>query len=654
MTEARNWADPTAAQAALNDPRTATFDLLGICMAHSQLRASAALHPNADLNLLTWIAGQEEPVAAATASSRLAQLAPPPIGAPPPPMLPLAVGTGQTPAPRPAKPARIGLWAGVGVLTVALIVAAVIVVPRLLHTAVAEYAPELRELPGLVSVDAQQGLSTAGKTWSTTFYDAPEAGYVIGANATSAYADYQVQLSEYNDASAALKQWESDYASGYSAGKVCLADTDQGYYYETQAEYCFDYAGDYLSVNDSAAEAGFVDAVNGAASSPDHPGDSGYTPPQIPAKPTEPEADGNLVGIDLGSGTLAWRVELSSVWPDAQPRLETMEISGEQALLVLQDVSKGTEETSGPTLLAMLNVKTGVLGASASLPSDGSTVVTLHGNVAVVTDADGALRGLSTSDLTQKWTSTARPYWWQNDESPYWISQIPGDYLLTDDGYLRMTDGQRATFGRDAGQDSIQLGVLNGTADQLIRLQTVDTGYDVSGFDPNKDEQTWKLSGIYPTLWSAGGLIIASSEGEVEAYRLRGTELDRQWRYSCDSDCGLSFADDSRVFITQWQTGTVVVLNTADGEQLDTVTNNDGGSPMVGASVLYLRQDQRLIARDRNKSGLPTLWRSIPFEGALNQVGDRFVIEDQTDNVGKVGILGLDGDDWNDFRAKEG
>lgn len=652
MTEARNWADPMAAQAALNDPRTATFDLLGICLAHPQLRAAAAMHPSADLNLLTWIAGQEEPVAAAMAGSRLAQFTAPPMA--PPPTLAQPSGIAQVPAPGPGRRPRLALWAGVAVLALALVVAAVVVVPRLIHSSVADYAPELRELPGLVSVDAQQGLPTAGKAWSTAFYDAPEAGYVIGANETSAYADYQVQLSEYNDASAALKQWEFDYASGYSSGKACLADTDQGYYYETQAEYCFDSAWDYLSVNDSAAEAGFVDAVNGAASSPDHPGDAGYTPPQVPAKPAEPAADGNLVGIDLSTGTLSWRVELSSVWPDAQPRLETMDVSGDQALLVLQDVSKATEESSGPTLLAMLNVKTGALGASASLPSDGSMVVTLHGDVAVVTDADGALRGLSTSDLTQKWTSTAHPYWWQNDESPYWIAQIPGDYLLTDDGYLRMTDGQQATFGRDAGQDSIQLGVLNGTTDRLIRLQTVDSGYDVSGFDPNRDEQTWKLSGVYPTVWSAAGLIVASSEGKVEAYRLQGSELDRQWRYSCDSDCGLSFADDSRVFITQWESGTVIVLNTSDGEQVDTVTNTDGGSPMVGASVLYLRQDQRLIARDRNKSGLPTLWRSIPFEGALNQVGDRFVIEDQTDNTGTVGILGLVGDDWNDFRVKEG
>lgn len=654
MSQLHGWSDPLVAQAALSDPSTPTFDLLQICMAHPQLRAGAALHPQADVNLLTWIAGQEEPVAAATASSRLAQaqtpLQPPPVNVQPE----VAAAPALTPPRR--RGARTAIWAGAGVLALALVVVvAVLVVPRLTSSGTYAYAPDLRELPGLVSVDAQQGLPKTDAVWSTYFAEAPEAGFLIAANSTSAYGDYQSQLSAYNDALASLKQWESDYQSGYASGKVCMSETEDSYYYATRADYCFDYLGSYLNVDNLASQAGFVDSVNGLAASPDQPGNSSYTPPQVPAKPSLPAASGNLEGIELKTGKVAWQVELSSIWPDAHPELITTYFSGDQALLLLGDAAGASSDSGGPRRLAMLNVKSGTVGASSMLDPDGSAVVKLHGDVAILADKDGSLRGLSTTDLaTVKWTSSARPYWWSSDESPYWISEIPGGYLLTDEGYLRMTDGQRADFARDAGQDSIQLGRLNGTTDKLIRIQATDSGYDVSGFDTGKDEQTWKLSGVAPDVWWAGGMLIAVSEGEVSAYRVNGDELDRQWRYSCDADCVINFADNARVVISEWKSPSVVVLNTANGDQVDAVKNPDGGSPMVGSSVLYLRQSQRLVARDLTKSGLPTLWRSIPFDGGLSQVGDRFLIESDGEKAGKVGILGLDGDDWNDFRVTEG
>lgn len=73
MGQAHGRTDPAVASAAVNNPSTSTFDLLAICMAQPQCRAAAAMHPNADVNLLGRIAGQNEPVAAAVAASRLAQ-----------------------------------------------------------------------------------------------------------------------------------------------------------------------------------------------------------------------------------------------------------------------------------------------------------------------------------------------------------------------------------------------------------------------------------------------------------------------------------------------------------------------------------------------------------------------------------------------------
>ncbi len=690
MAHDQGWSEPSAAQAAVNDPSTPTFDLLAICMARPELRASVALHPNADVHLLTWIAGQDEPVAAATASSRLALLS-----AAPQPPVPAAgwqaqpqpafssasasyaqaqypasaqVGSAQpqhypaqpqvaaiSPGAVPRRRSRFVLWSGVGIVGLAaVVVAAVVIVPWLLDAGSYDYAPDLRDQPGLVSVDAQQGLPSGDYHWYTSFYEAPDAGFVIGSNSTSAFDDYQTKLSEYNDAQAMLREWEADYQSGYAAGKVCLSESSDTYYYNTRADYCYDYMGYYLDDRTSADEAGFVDSVNGLAASPDHPGNSNYSAPLVPVKPELPTVNANLVGIDLKTGRIGWRLELATLWPDAQPRVAGLQTSGDNAVMVLEDETTADDAT-GPELLAVLNVKTGVVTASTTLNADRDVLVRLHGDIVVLADKDGALRGVKTSDLaTSVWTSSAHPYWWHNDESPLWVFEIPGDYLLTDDGYVRMTDGQRADFARDAGQDLVQLSKLNGTKDQLIRIQGHDDGYDIAGFDAAKDEQTWKLSGVMPEAWSAGGYVIAVSGGDVTAYRVNGDDLDRKWRYSCDGDCSVAFADNSRVVVSEWKSSRVVVVNTADGEKLDSVDNSDGNIPLAGRSVLYLRQDHRLIARDLNKSGLAALWRSIAFDGSLLQVGDQFVIENNGEDVGKLGILGLDGDDWNDFRAKEG
>ena len=671
MAQTQGWSDPLIAQAALNDPTTATFDLLAICMAQPQLRAGAALHPNADVNLLTWIAGQDEPVAAATASSRLAQ-APTPIPqaqpefqtphaqpqfqAPQASAMPAFVATVPAAKASGRGGARVALLAGAGVLALALVATAVVVLlPRMGAAGQYEYAPDLREEPGLVAVDAQSGLPKGDYEWSTSFYPAPDAGYLVASNASSAYEDYQSELTTYNESLSALKQWESDYQSGYSSGQSCLNGTDDMSYYSSRAAYCSDYRYDYLTIGSSGAEAGFLDSVNGFPASPDHPGNSNYAPPQVPAKPSEPTAGGNLVGIDVQTGKSAWQLELSSIWADARPRLLGLYPSGDQALVLMDDLAKANSDKPAPRKLALLYVKTGIAGPSAELDGEGSSVVKLHGDVAIVTDDDGTLRALSTSDLTtEKWTSSAHSYWWNSDESPYWISEIPGGYLLTDEGYISMADGKRADFAREAGQDSIQLGPLTGTTDKLIRLQGTESGHDVSGFDPATDEQTWKLTDVYPDVRMAGGLLIVPSSGEVTAYRIKGDELERQWRYTCEKYCGVSFVDDARVIVSEWDSSAVVILNTADGEEIDSVKNADGSGVTMGRTVLYLEQGKRLIARDLSKSGLPTLWRSIQFDGSLSQVGEHLLIEGNGSASGKVGILGLDGDDWNEFRVKEG
>jgi len=652
MEQAHGWTDPAIANAAVNDPGTSTFDLLAICMAQPQCRAAAAMHPNADVNLLNWIAGQDEPVAAAMAASRLAQPQVQFQPAPAQPVHPTATGP-QQPLDK-GRRTKIAIWSGVGVLLVAVaVVAATLVVPRLFNSGVYKYAPDLRELPGLVSVDARSGLPKDGNNWTTDLWEAPEAGYVIASNSTSAYTDYQSALSSYNDAVFALKQWESAYQSGYASAQTCLTASTDSLYYDTRAEYCLDNLYEYLSSEDGGAVVGFIDAANGMPSSPDSPSDRSYLPPQVPAKPTEPTIGGNLVGIDLKSGKAAWTVELSAIWNDAHPQLSSVYPSGDKALLVLDDLGGSGSEAPRSQKIAVLDLKTGVVGPTAMLDGDRAQVVALHGDLTILVNQDGALRAVSTADLsTQKWTSPAHPFWWSSDESPYWISEIPGGYLLTDDGYIRISDGQRADFGRDAGQDSIQLGPLPGTRDQLIRLQGTEDGFNVSGFDPGKDEQTWRLSGVDSEVRMAGGLLIATAKNQISAYQINGKDLDRQWKYSCDDSCGVRFADDSRVVIREWTSMKVDILKTATGDKIESLNNPDENDPMMGTSILYLEQDHRMVARDLSKDGLPTLWRSIPFDGSLRQVGDQLVIESQ--DSGKLGIIGLDGDDWEDFRLKEG
>lgn len=513
------------------------------------------------------------------------------------------------------------------------------------------YAPDFRERPGIRAVDAQEGLPTSDdQRWSTDFTPAPGSDIVLAYNSTSAFGDYQQKLAEYNEAAEAYRQWETDYRAGYAAGQECLTKTDQISWYSSMREYCSYNFTENSTVQTPAAGVGFNDAAEGFAANPASPGSDYDAAPSVPDKPNPPSVGDNLVGIDLNTTKVAWTLNLDTVWPGVQPSGHNGSVDGGRTLVTLNDPT--AEEGKGERMLAILDVKTGTITASHLSDVADLSWASLHGDVVVVADDEGNLRGVSASDLvTEKWTTSAQALATSEGSHGYGFSPPPG-YRLTADGYIKTSDGTAAPFARDAGQDGIQLTVLTGTDNDLIRVEPLDETYDVAGFDPGANTQTWRLHDLSGMPTKAGGLLLAAATDEVAAYNINGSELERKWRYSCSEHCTISFADDARVFVEDDGRQSLVILKTADGTEIDRIKDAGGYGPVVGKSVAYVRTDDRLLAYDLDKAGTPTLWRSTNVSGWLTTFGGHLVL--QRSDAGLLGIIGADGDDWEQFKPAGG
>lgn len=683
--------DLDAARAALADPRTTPDQLLALCLAQPSLGAEAAMHAAADRPLLGWLAKWEDPVTAATAQARLALLpgdspvapahpaagpafaaasgpfstATPgqpglvtPAGAglsAPVASVPPSQGSGAPgarPAPRPGTRRRLVIGGIAAVVALALAATGVFVVLPWLTGRGGTYnrAPDFREQPGILAVDAIDGLpTTGGQTWSTSFTPVSGTGMALAYNWTSAFRDYQEQLSAYNEAAQAYQAWESAYTAGYADGKSCMAATVDLTWYSSKQDYCYYHSGDYANTSTSGGDAGFTDATHNLPSTPANPGASMNEPPEVPAKPQPPTTGDNLVGIDLKTGKMAWKLDLGSVWPGVNPSGWVNSTDAGRTLLVLSDPA--AEEGTADRMLVVVDDRTGK--ATAGKPTDGAdlTSATLVGDLVVVADSDDNLRALNATDLaTQVWTSPARALAMSGEENPYWLTPPPG-YLLTQDGYIKVADGTKADFARDAGQDGIQLTVLEGTRGDLIRVEPRDAAYDVSGFNSGSNSKTWRLDGLSAMPRKAGGHLLAVEKDEVTAYRINGSEIEDAWRYSCTDQCVVTFADDQRVFVEDLGRDEFVILRTSDGTRLDRVRDVNSGYPTVGTSVVYLQTQNRIVAYDLEKSGTPTLWRSREVGGWLAVFDGSLVLIDSSS--GRLGIIGLDADDWNSFKPTD-
>ena len=678
MPETPDWRVPDVARSALSNPATSPMELLAICLAQPALRAEAAMHPSADSAVLAWIAGQDDPVAAATAQARLFTMqgvSQPwaPVQAAAPAESHAGVTTAAPSMGRPPEAARqvavtsrrhrnslvIGLSAA-GVLLVALVVVAVTVLPT--HGGGGgsySYVADYRELPGIAAVNTQAGLPTRDdQTWTTSFIPMPSVGMVLATNSTSAFSTYQDELTAYSDAVAARHQWDSDYTSGYDQGKTCLTNTGQQDFYSSMAEYCENNSSTYLSVNSPAGYAGYVDAINSAPANPalpeGAPGHTYATPPDVPAEPTPPSTGDNLKGIDLATGSISWTTELSALWQGVQPQVWTLAADADKILVGLIDPSQNGDG-DGDRMIAVLDARTGAVQASHLFDAAETYSASLHGDIVVLGDEDGEPRALKAADLeTEVWTSPARLALSDMD-SPFWTYSLSLDgYLLTDEGYLKISDGSRAPFARDAGQDGITVARVTNSKDQYVRIEpSGDSTVDLAGFDLAHDTETWQLRGVNGVPVWAGGLLVAQVDGDVAAYRVNGNQLQRQWRRACTTTCGISFADDSRVFVQDNDEGELFVLNTADGDEIESLRNSDGYEPVVGRSVLYLRDDSRVVAHDLTKTGMPTLWRSPDVAGWFGSYGDHLVLISNGESGSLLGIVGLDADDWKKFEPTE-
>ena len=683
----RDYAHLESARAALADPRLPAAELLALCFAQPSLRAEAAMHPAADRNLLGWLAAQDDPVVAAAAGVRLNSLgaAPAPVQQPATPVyqplapLPAPVqppgqpayaaqpvvtapptastqpgqAAAEPAAVRSGKGSRWALIAGAAAVVVGAAAATwFLVVPMFIGgpAATAAYAPEFREVPGVAAVSAIEGLP-GGQEWSTSFYDAGTADLMVGWNSTPDIYRYQDEAREYGSAVAARKEWDADYAKGYADGEECLKLTDVKQY-SSIAEYCYYQSSQHLSVTSLAGYTGFEDAVAGLAADPSRSGAA----PQAPPKPEAPAIGENLVGIDLKSAKVAWTWNPADLWEGVTPSIYGFRASDGVIAVLLADPAETGDTDANPVYwLATLDARSGTVKSSLQTSQrDTSTLHSVVGDTVTVLNDKQQLRGLNVADLSQeKWSTSAVPVF---EEGGY-VDVLPGGYLLTENGYLRASDGKPAEFAIDAGRRGVYLSALQGAEGQLIRLE-VDYEREtqrIAGFDPAANAETWVLDrqSLGAQVQVAGGLLLAVDGGELAAHAIKGDQLESRWRHRCASFCWISFADGERVFVAD--EGEISVLSVTEGKLLGSVRAQEYAYSFVAKSLLYVVERNgdglEMTAYDMAKSGYPALWRSPVFSGWPMQTAGHLVIDDGPNT--QLGILGGDRDDWRALEPRE-
>ena len=675
------YADLEVARAALNDPGLPVSELTALCFIQPSLRAEAAMHPAADQNLLRWLAGQADPVVAAAASMRLPDMGLPEPSVPLPYVAPAEERTVLRPVANPVaqpdftapvvepaaeapatasrgsgKGRRWALIGGGAAVAIGAVVAGwALVLPMLTGgpSAVVRYAPEFREEPGLTVVNVIDTLPR-GQEWYTAFHWTGTE-LMLSVNNTPDIWEYRTQLDDYQYASERWTIWEADYAVGHRDGITCLArtDVDLGWYYASIRDYCADNGWSSLTRDSEGGWAGFNDAVEGLQADPART----VGAPVRPTQPEPPETGDTISAVDLNAKAVTWSWNPMSVWPDIAHSIQTVQSSGETVAVLLGDPAERGSIEANPTIrLATLDLKTGALKSSIETRArDTSGLEWVVDGLVIVTDDKGRFRALDAADLNQeKWTSSATRMD-LNDVAVY-PSVLPGGYLPTDGGYLRASDGERADFARDAGRRGVVLTPL--AEDQLMRLEA---NYErgtlrASGFDRANNSETWVLDRLTTSasIRAVGRTLLVSDEAKVEAYDVRGDELESRWRYRCSGSCRVDFADTDRVFVVD--TDEVVILSLPDkGKELGSARVAEWASIFVAPTVMYVRESgetvNELSAYDLQKSGLPMLWRSPGFFGWVSQAEGHLVIQD--DSRGQLGILGGEQDDWRALEPPE-
>ena len=245
-------------------------------------------------------------------------------------------------------------------------------------------------------------------------------------------------------------------------------------------------------------------------------------------------------------------------------------------------------------------------------------------------------------------------------------SILLGKYLLTDDGYLNISDGSPAGFARDA-DGGTWLVEIQGSRGQLMKIKPSpsdgDSAFTIRGFDPAKDLETWEVEGR--DVRQAGKILVVSEPQQITGYRVNGNELERVWRERCSADCRI--VETSTDLVVIGDSGDAYdeyrVLSAENGETLEVLgggTGNRLGPVLFGNSVMYFLEGResdgsisqvRFVAVDLKKSGLPVLWRSPDLD-----VSDRTELVNVAGNIvitrrdkGAVGVLDAKGGDWAPF-----
>lgn len=441
------------------------------------------------------------------------------------------------------------------------------------------------------------------------------------------------------------------------------------YWYSSVEDYCASNGWYFVSL-DSEYE-GFQSAVRGGTSDPSS--EPSGSRPSVPSQPTVP-TDGERVGAyDVVARKLLWSTSSAALFGGSESDAALAGVGWPRdgdGLLALTVSISGDGDSKGRRLVVLDATSGAVKSSIETDPTWFADVLWVSRDSIGVVGDGGAVKALDPSDLARtKWEISNGSE--ASDTCSMGVyfpcrSILLGKYLLTDDGYLNISDGSPAGFARDA-DGGTWLVEIQGSRGQLMKIKPSpsdgDSAFTIRGFDPAKDLETWEVEGR--DVRQAGKILVVSEPQQITGYRVNGNELERVWRERCSADCRI--VETSTDLVVIGDSGDAYdeyrVLSAENGETLEVLgggTGNRLGPVLFGNSVMYFLEGResdgsisqvRFVAVDLKKSGLPVLWRSPDLD-----VSDRTEIVNVAGNIvitrrdkGAVGVLDAKGGDWAPF-----
>jgi hypothetical protein len=450
--------------------------------------------------------------------------------------------------------------------------------------------------------------------YHSTLFDAGSTK--VGLVATN--VDF-AQYAQDNQDATWYEGYDEDYAAGLADGTRCQATPQPNrisdplgwiLWSTNLPTYCFSkYIGSLASFSSKAGyHDGFTDGVDA-------------TPGATQAHaPVELAQTSRIVGFSLTDASIVWTFDLADTGLSQAflPSIPAPNGQGKVAMLVRPS------QDGQPSALLVLSVADGATAGLVTIPAASVVLGYANDTVLLYTEESGDGRLVAYKDSGDlAWTKdVAEPYFSETCTGRI----LAGQWTCAQGGYLRVADGQPASFGVDIGCEATGVCTSYTTDNQgnVFRAtwqRTRPSSISFTKWNTTSDKPLWKNELLASSFFTDDSRIYAVVDGALNAYHLGSGALD----WTAEAVSGQPAAAVGKyVVVYDLVSHTVIVVDSSSHAVATTFDRVD--AVFAGERVLYTWDAYAftLTAHDTKSKDFPTLW-NVPAKTPPRIIGSTFV-----------------------------